>query len=280
MSIRASVKKSYLHLKESIAKVGVSTSANLEFHRDLRFMPPPKMAQLGTVYGSWTIPDNFLTEDSICYFAGAGEDLSFDAMVSSTYHSKIYIIDPTPRAYTHFKELEKALVNSQSFPINNNPDEIYQLSLQDFRNFHFVPKGLWRDRGNVRFYAPKDSKHVSHSLVNLQKTDSYLEVEVLTVKDLMDELGHNQVDILKIDIEGAEYAVIESIVKQKPQIKVLCIEFDEVHQPLDKHFMKRINEAALSLQKNGFVPVHSTQNLNLTMIEKTCYESLFSKSSI
>jgi hypothetical protein len=37
-----------------------------------------KLLRLGTTYGGWIIPvDAGLTADSICYCAGAGEDISF-----------------------------------------------------------------------------------------------------------------------------------------------------------------------------------------------------------
>ena len=33
---------------------------------------------LGTHYGGWKVPEGYLDKKSICYFAGAGIDISFD----------------------------------------------------------------------------------------------------------------------------------------------------------------------------------------------------------
>lgn len=43
----------------------------------------------------------------------------------------------------------------------------------------------------------------------------------------MDELGHTQVDLLKLDIEGAEYEVLHSVLKEGIAIKMICVEFDQ-----------------------------------------------------
>ncbi|HML19507.1 MAG TPA: hypothetical protein PKD74_02920, partial [Candidatus Dependentiae bacterium] len=34
--------------------------------------------RLGSKYGGWVIPDKYITETSLCYCVGAGEDISFD----------------------------------------------------------------------------------------------------------------------------------------------------------------------------------------------------------
>ena len=53
---------------------------------------------IGTEYGGWTIPANYLTESSICYLAGAGEDISFDVGIVEKYGCQVLLFDPTPRA--------------------------------------------------------------------------------------------------------------------------------------------------------------------------------------
>lgn len=50
-------------------------------------------------------------------------------------------------------------------------------------------------------------------------------VPVRRIGTLMQERGHDHIDLLKMDIEGAEYAVIDDIVDSKLNIKQLMIEF-------------------------------------------------------
>jgi FkbM family methyltransferase len=35
-----------------------------------------------------------------------------------------------------------------------------------------------------------------------------------TLKDIMNELGHEHIDVLKMDIEGSEYDVLENILNE------------------------------------------------------------------
>jgi len=43
----------------------------------------------------------------------------------------------------------------------------------------------------------------------------------------MNELGHRKIDLLKIDMEGAEYKVIESIIEDRLDIGVIFVEHKE-----------------------------------------------------
>ena len=43
----------------------------------------------------------------------------------------------------------------------------------------------------------------------------------------MKELGHDHPDLLKMDIEGAQHVVIESLVHDRVLPAVLCVEFDQ-----------------------------------------------------
>ena len=48
--------------------------------------------------------DHSLTADSLCYCAGAGEDISFECALVERYGCRVRIIDPTPRATQHFHD--------------------------------------------------------------------------------------------------------------------------------------------------------------------------------
>jgi hypothetical protein len=92
--------------------------------------------------------------------------------------------------------------------------------------------GLWSEEATLRFYAPRDPSHVSHSVVNLQGTDEYFEGLCRSLPSLMTELGHGSIDLLKIDIEGAEHRVIRSMLASGIRPTVLCTEIDRPVTPL------------------------------------------------
>ncbi|WP_162623298.1 FkbM family methyltransferase [Confluentibacter sediminis] len=65
------------------------------------------------------------------------------------------------------------------------------------------------------FYLPENETHVSgsikkHNNVAAQKS---IKVHIKSFDDIVKILGHPRVNIVKMDIEGAEYGVIESILK-------------------------------------------------------------------
>lgn len=177
------------------------------------------MIKLGTDYGGWYIPENILNENSICYCVGCGEDITFDLELIKKYNCTVVGIDPTPRAIQHVNENTK-----------------------DISNYIFEPVGLWNEKTTLKFYEPKNKEHVSHSFLNLQKTEEYIEVEVDTLLNIMNKHNHDQIDLIKIDIEGSEYRVLNYILANEMNIKIICVEFDEMHLPLDNHFRSRIQK--------------------------------------
>ena len=51
---------------------------------------------------------------------------------------------------------------------------------------------------------------------------------------ILEKLGHNRIDILKMDIEGAEYEVIEDIISSTVPIQQVLIEFHHRFSSLRK----------------------------------------------
>jgi hypothetical protein len=58
----------------------------------------------------------------------------------------------------------------------------------------------------------------------------------------MRQEGDTSIDLLKMDIEGAEYAVINDIVVSELLPRLLLVEFDEIHTPLDADASVRIRQ--------------------------------------
>lgn len=235
---------------------------------------------IGTDYGKWTIPKGFLTRESICYCAGAGEDISFDVGIANQYGCNVHIFDPTPRAITHFNQLQDRTIKGEKTPINNNTTDFYDLTPNTLRKLHFSPTGIWDKETSIKFYAPKNPQHVSHSILNLQKTDSFFEAKVNRLSNIMRKLKHNRIDLLKLDIEGAEYKVIDSIIDDNLDIKVLCIEFDEAFNKLDEGYLTRIKNHLLKLKDFGFVIGDVSRHHHYMLIKRDVYKSLMAENQL
>ncbi|HSL03614.1 MAG TPA: FkbM family methyltransferase [Nitrospiraceae bacterium] len=211
-----------------------------------------KLLRLGTTYGGWIIPvDAGLTADSICYCAGAGEDISSDCALVERFHCQVRVIDPTPRAIQHFHNLEKAVRSGQRYSVNNSAEDYYRVTAEDLGRLRLVPVGLADRDTELKFYLPKNPAYVSCSTVNLQKTAEYFTAPCVRVSSLMQQLGDTSIDLLKMDIEGAEYAVIRDLVATKLLPRVLLVEFDEAHTPMDGEAGTRIKHHIELLEHAG-----------------------------
>jgi ABC-type iron transport system FetAB ATPase subunit len=119
----------------------------------------------------------------------------------------------------------------------------------------------------MRFYAPANPTHVSHSVLNLQKTAEFFTAPVKRVESILKELGHGRSALMKMDIEGAEYQVIEDMIATHTLPEILLVEFDEIHNPLDSGAGKRIDEHVKMLERAGLRHVF-TEAANMTFINK------------
>ena len=70
-----------------------------------------------------------------------------------------------------------------------------------------------------------------------------IEVPVNTLKNWMEDNGHSRIDVLKIDIEGSEYRILDDILKYQDKIAGLVIEFHNVdlHKDIISDFLKKFN---------------------------------------
>jgi FkbM family methyltransferase len=208
-----------------------------------RIQPRDDLVRLGNASGAWTVPSSLLGQDSIVYCAGCGEDISFDLALIDRFGSQVHGFDPTPRAIAYVAEVTKNVFG-----------------------YHFHPLGLWDEHRTMRFFAPKDPRHVSHSLLNLQGTSDFFEAEVLRVSELQRKLAHSRIDLLKLDIEGAEYKVLSTLIEDRTFPLILCVEFDEYFHPLDADYLSRITTAISSLVDEGYVIVYTAGNANYTLV--------------
>lgn len=185
--------------------------------------------ELGNPGASWWVPDLLLSKMPLVYSGGVGEDISFDLAIEANYNATVYTFDPTPKAI--------AYIATQDLP----------------KRVHFLPIGLWKSNRNMRFFSPKSSSSVSHSILNLQNTADYFEAKCYTLSTLQRVLGHNKIDLLKIDIEGAEYAVLNDMLQTGIKPNCICVEFD---QPTTFRLMwtmvQKLHQAGYSLEKRSY----------------------------
>lgn len=181
----------------------------------------------GNPYAEWTFSPRNLDEHSVIYSFGVGEDISFDLELMEYYKLHIYAFDPSPRSIEWVQKQRPGA------------------------GFHFYPFGLAAEDGTITFSEPDEA-----GVHSLRKNDSAsgtaagLKTHLLPVHRLptiLNKLGHERIDILKMDIEGAEYEVIEDIIHASVPITQVLIEFhhrfDSVGIAMTRQAISRLNGA-------------------------------------
>lgn len=185
----------------------------------------------GREYGGFSINDNSLNANSIIYSFGIGEDISFDKDLISQFGCHIFAFDPTPRA-KHYVENSKV-----------------------GDKFHFDAIGLANHDGKEVWHLPRNKEYVSCSVFNHENytndelDENTIAVEVQRLTSIMKRQGHTHIDLLKMDIEGSEFGVIDDILNTKLDIHQITLEF---HPQMISNGNKRVNNAIRKMKRAGY----------------------------
>jgi FkbM family methyltransferase len=171
------------------------------------FRPPrPQVVRgvvrVGSDYGGYFLDPSVLPPNPVIYSIGIGKDTSFDLSLIERHGFTVHGFDPTPEV--------KYWVESQSMP-------------PQFR-FHGI--GIADFDGEGDFYLPPRPDFISHSMIRArQYSPDSIRVPVTKLSTAMARLGHGRIDILKMDIEGAEYAVLYDLMKDNLGVGQILVEF-------------------------------------------------------
>jgi FkbM family methyltransferase len=187
----------------------------------LRPERPPGMLRFGTFYGGWWIPEvDPASGPAFC--VGAGTDVTFDLELMRLGYT-VHTADPTPSAVEYVQ--------------------------REHQDLSFFPVGVWSEDGELEFAQDEtwdESWAIGSGTVSVSTgTVAVQRFPVLTVRSLMEHAGETRMGLLKLDIEGAEHAVLEQMVGDGLLPKVLCIEFDD-------HRMRRVIASTRMLQAQGY----------------------------
>lgn len=197
------------------------------------------LVRLGSGYGGWWVPADVLAPGTAVISAGVGEDTTFDEELIAR-GCEVWAVDPTPRAQQHVAE------------------RLRGGSLTE--RFHFLPVGLWHRDETLRFYAPADPSHVSHSILNVQRTTTWFEAECWSLSRLLEHAGMESPDVVKLDIEGAEIEVLRTVIEGTARPRVICVELDA---PLPEW---RTTRLLRDLRRAGYRLAHA-EGWNLLLLQ-------------
>jgi FkbM family methyltransferase len=151
---------------------------------------------------SWTFCPDGLDSNSIVYSGGVGNDISFEHALAKQFGCVVYLLDPSPTG-----------VKTMSLPENNVPF------------FRFMPVGLAGSCCTLRLAPPLYADEGSWFAT--ERSAGAIEAQCLDLATLLKQNGHDHVDLLKLDIEGAEYSVLDQILDAKLPVRQILVEFHD-----------------------------------------------------
>lgn len=218
------------------------------------------VVRVGSDYGGWHFVD-VLTPDSVALCFGAGQDITFDMRLIEHTACQVHCFDPTPRAVGHVNEVVR-LVKNGTMPLSRYKN----LAPTIVDRFSFRAVGLWSETKTMEFFVPPSEGMASYSISNIHAGKEKIALECETFSDICSKLGIEEIDLVKIDIEGAEYEAIDSILASGILPKQLLVEFDEGWKPLDSQAIDRIQTTINKLDAAGYL-VSFQEDWNLCFIK-------------
>ena len=160
--------------------------------------------QQKTNYGAWKLCEtesllaskntNASQGAALVYSFGLGTDTSFDEDMIKRYGAVVHGFDPTPGALSYARGRAASL-----------PDCFFALH----------PFGLNHKDGEIDLYPPANPSHISHNQLPRPGARP-VAATLLRLATIMHLLGHARVHILKMDVEGAEFSVLDALLSPPP----------------------------------------------------------------
>ena len=178
----------------------------------------------------WTYIGDDLDASSVVYSLGVGDTIDFDLDLIQRFGVTVYAFDPTPYA--------KDWVAAQELP-----DE-----------FIFMPWAASGEDGSLRLYRRvskrgKKAKVMWTAEGKAGDSNDFIDSPAYTVKSIMEKLQHERVDLLKMDVEGAEYDILDGLQHAPHLPRQLLVEFHHRFPGIGK---ERTADAIKGLRQIGY----------------------------
>ncbi|MDH5621376.1 MAG: FkbM family methyltransferase [Gammaproteobacteria bacterium] len=178
----------------------------------------------------WTYIVDRLGPDSVVYSLGVGDNIDFDLGIIERFGASVFAFDPTPYA--------KEWIENRDLP-----DRLV-----------FKPWAASAEDGSLRLYRRvskrgKKAKVMWTAEGEAGDSSDYIDAPAYTVRTMMEKLGHEKVDLLKMDVEGAEYGILDGLKLASHPPEQLLVEFHHRFPGIGK---ERTAAAIRGLAKIGY----------------------------
>ena len=140
----------------------------------------------------WKYIPGLLGPHSLVYSLGVGDSIDLDIDLIHHYSLSVHAFDPTPYSEEWIANLELP------------------------SNFVFHPWAAAGKDGSLRLYRRRNRRGKTSKVMWTADSSAgddgdFVDVPAYTIRTMMEKLGHDRIDLLKVDVEGAEYAILDGL---------------------------------------------------------------------
>jgi FkbM family methyltransferase len=184
-------------------------------------------------YGNYYLDPGRIPDRPVAFSVGVGEDLAFDRELLDRHDVRLFLFDPTPRS--------RRFVERAGLPANA----------------HFSAAAVADHDGTIELYID-DLEPGFDTTTSVSVIDKGLGGEAITlpcrrVVTLMAENGLDQLDILKLDIEGAAIAVLEDVLDCDILPTQIAAEFERPERVAEvRTYLRQLDTLFARLEALGY----------------------------
>lgn len=199
----------------------------------------PDVKRFGDERTGWVIHTRPMPR--VCYCAGVGNDMTFELELAKATERPVLVFDPSP---TGIGTAERA----------------------EAGNLQFFPVGIAAETGTVEFSPPDDSGEGSYSVAREGKEK--LSFECWSLAAIMHKNCDAAIDMLKMDIEGFEYDIVDGFLKDRIPVRQLCVEFHPWLRP------GRTLKTIARLHRAGYRIIHKYRGDHTFLMKESRYRRM------
>lgn len=215
---------------------------------------PRGYQRLGTRYGGWWLDTKILGPQPLLIDCGLGEDISFpSAFLQRFSDARVIGVDPNPRSLAYCRARCPA-------------------------GMEILPNALWiRGGETLTFHLPRRQDHLPQGADgvsgSLDSSHEYvaggdcIETQTVDLDGLLARAGRAECEVLKLDIEGAEYALLDALIASG-RIRAARQVLVEFHHGVTGHALADTQRIVAQLGSAGLRLMH-VENRNYIFRRET-----------
>ena len=179
---------------------------------------------------AWYHAADSVHSGDIVYSLGLATNIEFDLNLIAKYGAEVHGFDPTPESVDWIRQ--------QTLP----------------PHFHHHPIAIGGHDGEMIFELPKAGGECARGVGPRSKPNGRtITVPSKKLTSIAEELGHKRIALLKMDVEGSEYAILNDILESDLQIHQILVEFHHRFGGLNLAMTKA---AVRKLRSGGYKLIH------------------------